>query len=120
MDTQELLTHLIGPGSIALLIGALIYAYIGAFIMLLLTTTKRDPLSDRTPFCFSWRFLWSDNTKRLIATIILIFIAIRFSRELIGADITMWAAVLIGLGCDKLAEIIKSKTNLFDKQKDKP
>ncbi len=107
---QELLELLIGPGSTARLVGALIYAFLGAFLMLLLSTTKRDVNSNRTPEQFSWRFLFSDNTKRIISTIILIFLFIRFSRELLGADITMYVAVLIGLGSDKLAEFIKNKS----------
>lgn len=109
MDNKELLGYLIGQGSVAYLLAAMIYAYIGAFVMLLLNTTKRDPLSANTPVKFSWSFLFSDNNKRIMATVILIFIFVRFGRDIIGAEVTMYVAFGIGLSCDRLAQFLKDK-----------
>jgi hypothetical protein len=116
MDHSEFIGYIIGPGSVARLVAALLYAYLGAFLMLLTSTTKRDVESIHAPVQFSWSFLFSDNSKRILATIIFIFIFIRFSRELLGANITMYAAVGIGLASDKLAEVMKQKNILGPKK----
>ena len=106
---NEFLTELLGEGSKGKFAAAVVMALIGALLSLLLHTTTRNPLSANTPTKFSWSFLWSDNTRRVAATIVLILICIRFSREFIGAEITMWLALLIGFGNDKLAQMLKAK-----------
>jgi hypothetical protein len=106
---QEFLTYLLGEGSGGQFLAAIVYGFVGAFLSLLLGTTKRDPLSDRSPEAFSWAFLWSDNSKRVYRSVLFILLTIRFSRELLGSEITMYLALLIGLGVDQLAERWKNK-----------
>lgn len=113
---KEFLTLLLGEGSLPQLAAAHTFAFLGAILMLLLTVRQRDPNSPRTPEKFSFKFMMCDNAARITATIILIFIFIRFSREIVGTDITMWIAFGIGFGSDKLAEILKNKGILTPKK----
>lgn len=96
-----------------LLAAAFVMALIGIALSLLLFTTKRDPMSDRTPIEFSWKFFWNDNLKRVLKsialTILVLFVTIRFSQEIMGQKLTMFYAFSLGLGLDKVIETIKKK-----------
>lgn len=93
------------------------FALLGAALSMLLQTTGRDVFSQATPKVFSWQFFLSDNWKRIIAGIILIYISLRFAPELFGLSITNFLALVIGFGNDKLAQILKDKTNLLGQKK---
>lgn len=95
------------------------YALIGVILSLLLQTTTRDVRSENTPFVFSWKFLFKDNIKRIVAGILVIFVTIRFYPDLFGKQITDFLALGIGLGIDKAAEIIKNYTNILKVNRDK-
>jgi flagellar biosynthesis protein FlhB len=96
-----------------LLAAAFVMALIGIALSALLFTTKRDPLSARTPTHFSWKFFWNDNTKRIVksilTTVLILFITIRFSQELMGQKLTMFYAFGLGFGLDKVIEKLRKK-----------
>lgn len=85
-----------------------LFALIGAIISLYVKSLKRDKSSTNTPVKFSWGFLITDNLMRLLAGFLLSFLAFRFSTEFIGAEVTMWAAVLIGASTDRLAGLFQA------------
>ena len=113
---KEFSTYIFGEGSLSMFFAALLYGYVGAFVSLLLNSTTRDPSTTYSPFCWSWDYFLSDNFKRILANIILIFLAIRFSKEWFGTAVTMWAALFIGFGFDKLAQKVKNIMQMDDKQ----
>lgn len=81
---------------------AMVIAMIGALLSLRIKALKRDKLSLNTPFKFSWKFLIQDNLLKLSASILPVFIAIRFSSEFFGQDLTMGLAFVIGLASDAI------------------
>lgn len=98
----------------AVLASAFVFALIGVFITLLLGTTARLPQSPLSPTIFSWAYLWSDNFKRIVATLLLIVISLRFMPDLFGFQLSSWHGFIIGSGWDGLAFIVKQKTKLLD------
>lgn len=106
---KEFLQMVFGTGNAAQIAATLLYAYVGAFVSLLYQSTKRDPLSKFSPVHFSLSFLWCDNSKRILRSIILIFICVRFAKEIFGIDITLYFSFIIGFSLDKLSQIIKQK-----------
>lgn len=100
---KEFISLLFGNVSPIQFLSILFIAYLTAFTMLLVGTTKRDPASERSPFCFSWRFLLSDEFKRIIGNMLLIILAIRFSQKWISPEWNVYAGFGIGLLSDKLA-----------------
>lgn len=84
------------------------FALIGAIISLRIKALDRDKYSINTPQKFSWSFLVQDNLLRLLTGFCLSFIAFRFSTELLGQDMTMWAAVLIGASTDRIAGLFEN------------
>lgn len=101
---------------LGVLFAGFLFAIIGVALNALLKTTKRDPLSERTPTEFSWNFFWNDNVKRLLksaaTTIIVIFLSIRFFKELTGAgsEVLMLYSFGIGFGIDKAIWALRKKT----------
>lgn len=109
---KEILIGLTAPLEFS---GLVFFAIIGVFVSLLIQTTKRDVTSTNTPFGFSWSFLFSDNVKRLVLSILLIYLALRFTPDIIGMQVNNFVAFSIGLSFDKLAQFVKDKTNIFGK-----
>jgi len=112
---KEFITLALGTDSIVAFLGLAFFAFVGVLLSLLIQTTKRDVQSESTPFEFSWKFLMSDNVKRFLAGLILIYVSLRFTPELFGVDINAFWAFVIGFGSDKIAEILKTKTNILGK-----
>lgn len=112
---KEFITAVLGTDSIIAFITLAFFAFVGVMLSLLMQTTKRDPTSVNTPFEFSWKFLMSDNAKRFLAGVILIYLALRFTPELFGIKINEFWAFGIGFGSDKIAEFVKTKTDFLGK-----
>ncbi len=115
---KELLKIILGDATLSNFVGLLFFALLGAALSLLLQATKRDPKSLTSPVCFSWSFFWNDNTKRIITGLILIYCFLRFLPEITGVQITSFYALLIGIGNDKLAQLLKDKTNFLGQKKE--
>lgn len=82
--TTEVFGNLLGPWTVGEFISALIFAIVGAVLLALLHTTKRDIASARTPVQFSWKFFLFDNAKRFAAAALIILVSIRFLQPLIA------------------------------------
>lgn len=114
---KEFISTLLGGQTAGVFFALFFYALLGALISSLLQTTGRDVNSIATPKHFSWQFFFSDNWKRYLTGFLLIYVSLRFGPELFSVDITTFWALVIGLGNDKIAQIIKDKTNLLGQKK---
>jgi len=97
------------------LFAGFVFALMGVLLNAILKALKRDPNSARTPYEWSWRFFFSDTIQRLIlsgvATIIVIFLSLRFFQELTGStELSMLYAFGVGFGLDKAIAKLQSKT----------
>jgi hypothetical protein len=93
----------------------LLFALLGVIISLLIHSTNRSPGSKRSPYRFTFSFLFRDNGQRLILNTLLILVTLRFSQELLGVTIKPFVALLIGVSFDKLSEFLRN-TNILDKK----
>jgi len=100
------------PGHI--FFGFIFFAAIGIALSLSLHANSRDVNSTRTPVKFDFWFLIRDNAKRLLATVLTVYIALRFTPEIFNVTLTNFWAFTIGMGLDKLTEVIKLKTSFLD------
>jgi hypothetical protein len=99
-------------------LGTLFAAFAFAIIGLILNSTikgvKRDPMSSRTPYEWSWKFWFRDNLpkwgKSIITTVLVIFVSIRFVNELTGKELSMFYAFSVGFAFDWIVDLIISKT----------
>lgn len=86
--------------------GFVLWALVGAFIMVNLQAHSRDPKSLRTPNKFSWQFWIVDNGRRIAFNLVLILVVIRFSKEITNREINDFQALIVGLSSDGLAILI--------------
>ena len=97
------------------LVAAFLFSLLGVLLNALLKTAKRDPLTDVSPVQFSWSFFWNDNVKRFLksglTTIIVIFVSIRFFKELtgVGTELSMLYAFGVGFGIDRAIIALRKK-----------
>lgn len=114
---QTFINYITGTTDYPFYIAQWFFAIVGLAISILLHARTRDKQSDNTPDQFSFRFLILDNYKRIILSVLLIFIFIRFPDMLLTnfpaletlSEIRLGSALLIGLMLDKLAEWLKTK-----------
>ena len=103
---------------LGVLFAGFLFAFLGVTLNALLKAAKRNPMSDKSPIEFSAKFFWSDNVKRFAisaaTTVIVIFLSLRFFRELAGTsgELSMLYCLGVGLGLDAaIAKLInKSKS----------
>lgn len=114
MKREQFYNIITGATASDIFLGFIFFALIGIALSLLWQTSKRDAFSPHTPDDFSFWFMIQDNAKRLTATILTVYIALRFTPEIFNVELTNFWALTIGLGVDKIAEYIKNKTSLLD------
>jgi hypothetical protein len=118
---MEFITNLIGAGGAQHFFTMMFFALFGATINLLINLSNRDKYSAATPLDFSTKFLLLDNWKRMLSSLMLIYLFVRFMPlllpsnvyEAIDGDVEFLLAGLIGFSFDKLSEWLKDKTKIL-------
>ncbi|GGA84797.1 hypothetical protein GCM10008015_26970 [Flavobacterium palustre] len=105
---KKFLDLLLGTSDVPTYMAALLFALIGVAIVLLLKSKKRDKNSPNTPYHFDVWFLIQDNLKEIILGLLLILMALRFSMEYAGENLTMYYAFGVGLSLQKVSSWISN------------
>lgn len=106
--------YLLGSIDPALFAACVFFAAVGILFVLLMGTRLRDPQSLSSPAEFSWKYLRTDNFRRILASSIAVLITLRFMPELTGWQLSPWKGLVVGAAWDSIALFIKQKTNLLD------
>jgi hypothetical protein len=123
---NEFFQLILGVTSLAMYAALLFFACVGILINLLFHSTSRDQNSPNTPVKFSFRFLLWDNWKRIILSILVILVLIRFVSFFFDFDVVnnnelyLFLALLVGMSFDKGAEILKAKTTWLKVRENPP
>lgn len=99
--------------NVAKLIAGGIFALLGLSLNYLL---KVKPVINKEN-TFSCKYFIKNNWKNLLTTLILLFLALRFTQEFLGLELTMWTAVIIGYGVDALKDKFTSKMTKYFESK---
>lgn len=110
MDYKAFLIELTGTENKVLYLACWVFAIIGVVLSYVRPVKRAIKFKVNCPNKFSIAFLIRDNWKPLILTIILIFLGLKFSNELAGEKMTSYYSLILGLGLDKLAYYLLSKT----------
>ena len=116
---MEVKNYLTGNTDPTFFLWCLFFAGLGILFVLLMGTRLRDPASLNSPSKFSWAYLWSDNIRRILASVLAVYLSLRFMPDLFGWELNEWKALLVGTAWDGIALFIKQKSNILD-PKDKP
>lgn len=115
----EFLSLLLGTTSLPMFAALFTFAMVGVLINLLFHATTRDQNSTDTPVQFSLKFLFTDNWKRIVLSVLLILVTIRFMSlffdiEVIGNnELYLFGSLVVGFIFDKLGEIFKERTSFL-------
>lgn len=118
LNIHRVFELIFGSSDFEFIIVGIIFAIFGAILSLLLDSNTRNVDSCRTPKKYSYYFLIKDNSKRIIITLILICVFMRFTKELLGIEPSIYWSFFIGFSSDKLSEYLKTiKKKFFDNDK---
>lgn len=99
---QDILKELFGDITIAKYIAYFIFILLGVLASVRLSAFTRDKESPNTPVRFSYKFITVDNIYRVVSSMAVAFIVIRFSNQISGKEINDFGAVCIGLAFDQV------------------
>lgn len=77
-----------------------VFALLGLALNYLLKVRSALDKENKFSFCYFFHRNWKD----ILTVLILLFLAMRFTQEFIGVELTMWWAVVIGFMVDKLKD----------------
>lgn len=111
---NEFLKIILGNQTLAGFVGNMVLAIVGIIVKLQWDANKRDANSPTTPVNFSFAFLLKDNALRLFSSfafsLFIIYIAVRFTDQLLHVQLSPFIALLIGLASDSIASLLKNLT----------
>jgi hypothetical protein len=103
---QKFITLITGTTDTPTYLAGLFFALIGLTFHFKSKVAKRNTHSSNTPCQFSWVFFTQDNLVEIIFSVVAILLALRFSVEYAGTQITMFYALGIGLTFPKFIAFI--------------
>lgn len=110
---SEALAIITGGKSFGYYIAGFFFSFLAIVLSLRIHSKTRDVYSKNTPVKFSWRFLLWDNTKRMVATLITMFLLFRvFDFSSVVSMIGVGFAVSFGL--DKMIELLMDHTSILN------
>lgn len=119
----QFMLNIIGTSDFGFFGALVVFALIGHGIRFTQEVSKRDKASPATPEPFSFKFLLIDNWKRIVNTLLMIFVCLRFYPVLItmlpeaaqgyfnslSSVAPMAIGLVIGYGVDWISGYMKSK-----------
>lgn len=109
---KEAIEIILGNKSIGYYLAGLFFTCLGILISLYHSSKRRDPHSTSTPYNFSWRFLIWDNTKRIVVSLIVVFLIFR-GFELPNVFSQVAVGIVITIALDKVVEWLMEKSDLI-------
>jgi len=110
----EAVNIILGGKSGGYYVAGFFFSGLAIILSLYHSSKKRNPASPNTPERFSWTFLFWDNTKRVIATLIVMFILFRVF-DLSEPLIMIGVGFICALFLDKVIEALMSKSDMIAK-----
>ena len=101
ISKEIIINNLLGSVDLNFLIASWIVAILGGTLNAVLYSKKGAKNTENsTPTKWDIWYFITDNAKRFVAGVILLFIYARFGNELMGQTLTLGLAFLIGFGID--------------------
>lgn len=110
---KQVLFYLTGTQNNYEFFTGLFFLLLGIAISLFMHVNTRNIDGMRAPKYFSYRFLYKDNIKRLLFSILLSVILYRFAGNVFSINDNMFLAFLIGFSFDKAGQFLRERFNLL-------
>jgi hypothetical protein len=105
---ENFLEILLGDMKGPVFAGYMVIALFSALLMLGIRADRKRKETNDTPEKFDLKFFFQDNLLKIVINIGVIALAIRFSNEVVGQEITGWVSALIGISVNFI--IVKLQT----------
>lgn len=105
---NKFLNLIFGTTDLPTYLAGLFFAIIGLAFYYKGKVAARNKHSYNTPYYFSWSFFTQDNLMELVFSVLAIFLALRFSVEYAGVQVTMFYSLGIGWGLPKFISYMYS------------
>lgn len=117
METLKEFTEIVtGNISLAQLLAYILFGIAGAIVSLWMEVGERNKNSYRTPVPFSLKFMLSDNKKRIVATVLFLFLFVRFFNELTGMELNAFSSLVAGANIDRIMQFGKKGIGILRKK----
>jgi hypothetical protein len=120
----EIKRNLLGPLSIGYYVSAFIMCGIALLVMASYRSRHRDKDSPHTPVHYSFQFMIWDNTKRIGAGLLVMYILFRFASEWLHTELSMQLALgfgfLLSMGLDPIIEALMNRYDWICKALSQP
>jgi hypothetical protein len=103
---NKFLNLILGTTDVQTYLAGLLFALSGLVFYYKGKIAKRDKTSQNTPYQFSLGFFTQDNLVELVFSLLAIFLALRFSVEYFGVDITMFFSLGVGWTLPKVIALM--------------
>lgn len=102
---------IIGDMEVPVFLGYYALAVFAEILSLAIRADNKRKDSPYTPDKFSWSFFFRDNLLKIFINLAVTALAIRFSNELVGQEITGWLSIIIGFTINFLVVKIQNIEN---------
>ena len=109
----EAINIIMGGKSGGYYLAGFFFSFLAILLSLYQSSRKRDKNSTKTPYNFSWLFLLWDNFKRMITSMIAMFILFRLF-DLTNVFAMIGVGFFLALGLDKTIQFLMDKTDLMN------
>lgn len=103
---EKFLQEILGTIEVSKYLAWFLLAFLGAFTRMLILAKQSYKKSNDTPYQFSYKFMFRDNTTNLFIGFFITYFFLRFSFEFLNFEPTAFFALGLGLSSDYLADKI--------------
>lgn len=112
-SVNEAIQIILGDKTVGYYLAGFFFSFLAILVSLWSHSRTRDKYSSATPVDFSWGFLLWDNLKRVVVTLIVMFMLFRLF-DLSNAAAMIGVGFSVGFGLDKIIQFLMDRTNLLD------
>ncbi len=109
---EQFTTELLGGIGAPIWLAWILFGLIGSLTAIFVRAWFKFEESKETPNKWSWGFLFRDNGINIIISILMVFIYVRFSQDLLGKEATGFLSLITGATANELSlKFVKWSSN---------
>lgn len=109
----ESLKIILGEKPLPYYVAGFVFSFLAILLSLYMHSKKRDKTSEATPIKYSWKFLLWDNTKRIVASLIVSFLFFRIF-DLSDIKAMVGFGFFMAFGVDKVIQFLMERTDILN------
>ena len=111
---RQIMIEILGSMTHIQLVTSYVFVLIGLFIKWYFTASQAIRYNKETPSKFSVAYWWHNNRHKItafFASLVIVFVSIRFPHEILGMEWSYFYALTVGLLFDYVVDTLKKRQN---------